>query len=81
MREQTPTQAASAAMAKAVFADPDLRARFEIMVKETDAREPVRDDFAWVREAVIDERVKIDMDPEEALRVLLSTPSKKRGER
>lgn len=44
----TPTQDASQRMADAVFADPTLRARFELMAKETANREPVPDDFAWL---------------------------------
>ena len=35
-------------MAEAVFANPDLRAEFELMVKRTSEREPVPDDFAWL---------------------------------
>lgn len=35
-------------MAEAVFADPELRERFEIMAKGSNEREPVRDDFAWL---------------------------------
>jgi hypothetical protein len=35
-------------MAEAVFADPELRDRFERMAKDIANREPVRDDFAWL---------------------------------
>jgi hypothetical protein len=48
MGEQSPTQRASAEMAEAVFANPDLRHRFKIMAKETATRDPVPDDFAWL---------------------------------
>jgi hypothetical protein len=48
MSERTPEQQASATWARAVFSDPDLRAKFELMAKETASREPVRDDFAWL---------------------------------
>jgi len=48
MREQTPTQRASAEMAAAVFADPELRERFQLMAKEGEARPFVPDDFAWL---------------------------------
>ena len=48
MDELIPTQRASQELAEAVFADPDLRARFEVMVKETANRDPVPDDFSWL---------------------------------
>ena len=35
-------------MADAVFADPELRERFEMMAKQTATREPVPDDFSWL---------------------------------
>jgi hypothetical protein len=31
-----------------VFSDPALRTRFEVMAKESTARTPVPDDFAWL---------------------------------
>lgn len=46
--ELTPTQDASRRMAEAVFEDPALRVRFELMAKEMETREPVPDDFAWL---------------------------------
>lgn len=80
MDDPTPAQEASAELAEAVFGNPDLLARFELMIKETAAREPKPDDFSkWLPRASMDERVKIDMDPEDALRMLLQSP-KKRGE-
>lgn len=48
MRKPSPTQEASAELAGAVFDDPELRAHFELMVKDTATREPVRDDFKWL---------------------------------
>jgi hypothetical protein len=35
-------------MAEAVFADPELRAHFELVAKETAGRLPVPDDFSWL---------------------------------
>ena len=35
-------------MAAAVFADPELRERFQLMAKEGEARPFVPDDFAWL---------------------------------
>ncbi len=48
MAEETPTQKASREMAEAVFADPALREKFEQMARDTEKREPVPDDFAWL---------------------------------
>ncbi len=48
MTERTPTQEASARMASAVFSDPELRAHFELLMKDTATREPVRDNFEWL---------------------------------
>lgn len=48
MPEATGGQQASAELARALFADPTERARFEAMAKETAEREPVRDDFDWL---------------------------------
>jgi hypothetical protein len=48
MDEPTPTQEASREFAEAVFANPELRERFEMMAKETAASEPVPDDFVWL---------------------------------
>ena len=48
MTDLTPTQEASRKMAEAVFGDPDLRAQFELMAKESAERVPVPDDFAWL---------------------------------
>lgn len=70
-KKQTRTQKASAELADAVFADPDLRQQFEIMAKEAAAREPVPDDFAWLPTFGPNDRMKIDADPEEALKALL----------
>lgn len=36
--------------AEAIFADPALRSRFEAMVRETEGREPVRDDLSKLPE-------------------------------
>jgi hypothetical protein len=35
-------------MAAAVFADPELRDRFQLMAKDGEARPFVPDDFAWL---------------------------------
>lgn len=48
MDEPTPAQEASRDLAEAVFANPELRERFRMMVKETATREPIPDDFAWL---------------------------------
>lgn len=48
MGDPTPTQKASRELAEAVFANPELRERFERMAKETATRTPVPDDFAWL---------------------------------
>ena len=49
MAERTPTQETSHQMAEAVFADPALREQFEQMARDTAEREPIPDDFAWLR--------------------------------
>jgi hypothetical protein len=46
--EQTASQRHSAELAAAAFANPELRDRFVLMAKESEARVPVRDDFAWL---------------------------------
>jgi uncharacterized protein (DUF1786 family) len=48
MAEPTPTQEASRKFAEAVFANPELAERFEMMAKETATREPIPDDFSWL---------------------------------
>jgi hypothetical protein len=48
MTERTASQQASDEMARAVFADPELRERFQQMAVETAKRVPVPDDFAWL---------------------------------
>lgn len=48
MSEPTVEQQASADLARTVFADPELRAKFELMAKDADSRDPVLDDFAWL---------------------------------
>lgn len=48
MPEHTPTQRASAEMERAVFANPELRERFEAMAKDAEASELVPDDFSWL---------------------------------
>jgi hypothetical protein len=48
MDELTPTQRASRVLAEAVFANPELRERFEMMANETATREPIPDDFTWL---------------------------------
>ena len=50
MSDPTQTQHASRELAEAVFADPDLRSRFEVTAEETANRAAVRDDFAWLSE-------------------------------
>jgi hypothetical protein len=69
--DQTPSQKASGELAEAVFSDPDLRERLEMMAKETATREPVPDDFAWLPNLSADERMKIEATPEDALKALL----------
>ena len=51
--ELTSTQRASREMAEAVFSNPDLRARFELMAEESANREPIPDDFAWLSEEAV----------------------------
>jgi hypothetical protein len=58
MPDSIAEQKASQEWAEAAFAKPELRARFEKMVRDTAEREPVRDDFAWLapqQEASADE--------------------------
>jgi hypothetical protein len=52
MDNRTPTQLASEEMARAIFADPELRERFEKMAFEATTREPVPDDFTWLANGV-----------------------------
>jgi hypothetical protein len=49
MAKRTRTQQASHELAQAVFADPALREKFEQMARDTAKREPVPDDFAWLK--------------------------------
>jgi len=44
----TVEQRASRELADVVFANPELRARFEMIAKDTATREPVPDDFLWL---------------------------------
>lgn len=46
---RTTTQRASALLADAVMDDPALRDRFDLMARETEGREPVLDDFGWLK--------------------------------
>lgn len=48
MNEETPSQEESRMLAEAVFANPELRERFEAMARETSTRQPVADDFDWL---------------------------------
>jgi hypothetical protein len=48
MHKQTPTQNASAEMAAAVWENPELRGRIQLMAKGGEARPFVCDDFAWL---------------------------------
>ncbi len=52
MPEQTPEQKASRELAEKVFADPALLAMFEEKIRETEKREPVPDDFSWLKAAL-----------------------------
>ncbi len=53
LRRMTPDSSsnadASRRMAEAVFADPILREKFERMIREMAERDPVPDDFEWLK--------------------------------
>jgi len=51
--DETSTQRASRKLADALFADPELRGRFEMIAKETVTREPVPDDFGWLSQSTV----------------------------
>lgn len=74
MPEPSPTQRASEELARAAFTNAALRAKFDLMVKETANRTPVADDFEWLSRPD-SERVSLaPLSFEDAMRALLDTP-------
>ena len=71
----SPTQRSSAAMERAVFADPELRERFEKMAHLTTVSAPTLDSFDWLVPAIHGNAAKpvnTDLNFEDVVKALLS---------